>query len=335
MNGVKLLTFLNKINTGKINRSEMREFIEICCKIGVICLNKKYHKHKTFFSINGISFIDVAVDSISPLFVVNETFNSTEINKSLATWGKKISSEREASFFVYSVVWKRVDQTVNQILAELDPLFGKILTNIIYHVKQNGCKRIYYFGQAYLVETGNAKITGTLIDEHEFNDIPVELIKNTYDKIIKDLIDYIKKRTNHFPAIPLMNLATRIKNLYANQTVLLDFIEENHEFSIYINQILKESLERMDSFIDINYVAKGKLSDSEGEIFKIALKEIAIDLTDGGISHSIKDYIIPHFADFNNHEVKDKYHNILDYLYRLLKKDFKNAIEHPEFSQKR
>lgn len=332
MGGVKLFSLINKIATGKLERSEQKELIEICCRIGVVCLNKKYHKHKAFFSENGISFFDVAVDSVYPLFIVNEPFNQTVISKSLENWGKEITSASDASFFIHSVVWKRVDQTINHVLGELDPLFSKILTNLSYHIKQNACKKIYYLGQAYLVETGITKIKGTLIDENEFNNVPLELIKNKYDTAINNLFDYIKSSTNHFPAIPLNYFVNRLKNLYVNEIISQNLVEDSLESSYYLNQILKESLERMNLFIDENYTAKNKLSESEGEIFKKALKDIAFDMTSNGISRGIEVYLFPYLTSLTDDEIKKKYHHILDYFYRLLKKDLKNALEHSEFS---
>ncbi len=329
----KLLPYLNKIESGEIKRSELRELIEICCRIGVACLNKKYETHKKIFSTNGISFLDVAVDSVSPLFITNENLNLLEINKSLLNWENKITTESEAAFFIFSIIWKRVDQTVSQILSEIDPLFNKILNNILIAAKANNYKKIYSFGQSYLVETETKKISGSLISEQEFNEIPLQFVNYKYEEIIKRIFDYLKNMTNHSPAIPIRYIINRIKNLYINEIITLDYSENHYESLIYINQLINDTLEKMNSLIDKNYIEKNKLSKTEGKIFKKVIKDIAIDLTDGGSNRGIEEYLAPYLTNLTNHELKDKFHNIFDYLYRVLKKDLKNALAQNKFSQ--
>ena len=333
MNRENLLPYIEKIESGEIKKAELREFIEICCRIGVSCLNKKYHKHKKLFAQNGITFIDIAVDAVTPLFIINENLNLIEIKKSLLNWGNKITKESESSFFIYSIVWKRVDQTINQILAEVDPLYNKILNNVLYLIRTNKYKKIYLLGQAYLVESEYSKILGSLITDKELNEIPIHLIKNRFDNALNNIFDYITNHTKHFPAIPLNYFVNRIKNLYTNEIITLDYIENNNESSIYISQILNDSLTKLNLFIEKNYVDKHKRSQTEGEIFKKVIKDIAIDLSDGGLNRRIEEYLMPYLTSLTNEELKLKFHNILDYLYRLLKKDLINALGQNKFSQ--
>ena len=329
---VRILYYLKKINCGEIERPELREFIEICCRIAEDYLNKKHHKYKTIFSVNRIDFVDVAVDSITPLFITNDSLDLTGIRKALSKWHRGIPTEGDAAFFIHKLIWKNADQTVTHILSELDPVYGKLLKEIMIQAEYNGYRKIYYFGQSYLVEADNKHVKGTLITDEAFDEIPAEIFRYKINSAIKNLFEYLKDKTCCFPAIPLNNLVLRIKQLYINGMDFSESIQENHESLLFINQIFSESLLKANALIDQLYIAKNKLTPSEGDIFKKVLTDISIDLKNGGISRGMEDYLNPYFKELTTAELKEKYHNILDYLIRLLKKDLADALKHSGFS---
>ncbi len=321
-----ILSFLEKIKTGEIYNSELHEFIKICYKIGVGYLLKKHQKHKKLLSASGINFFDITVDSITPLFIKNNSLNMMGIQNSLSKWKKNISSNNDALFFLQKLITKRIDQTVNKILSEIDPVFGKILNNVMYYSKTKGLKRSYYFGEAYLIDIGANKITESVIKGDEFNNIPAELFIGKTNMVIDNVYNYIKNNTSYFAAIPINSLVLRLKHLYANEFNNNQFTEDNYQSVYFINQIFEDAIFKLNVLIDDNYIAKNKLSESEGVKFKLALKDISFDMKDGGINRGLVDYIQPYFDEKTFNDAKDKFYNILEYLYRLLRKEIKKSL---------
>ncbi len=332
MSKESILSYLGKIYSGKLERAELRKIIEISHNIALIYLEKKYYRYKSYFSNYGKFFSDIAIDSITPLYVKKNSLDLNLVKKTMSKWNKEINSEEDAAFFLYNLIWKRVDQTVVAILHELDPLYGSILNSIMYYVKNNGYKKIYYFGHSYIVEAGNDIIKGTIIAESEFNNLPAKLINNKINTAINNVFDFLKNNTEHFPAIPLNYLVVRIKQLYLNNNNTDGIIEDYHDSRLFVDQVISDSLGKVNSIIDNRYVTKNKLSAIEGDIFKKVLVNIANDLKGGSISPGLDDYLKPYFIESTNNDLKIKYHNILDYLLRLLKKYIAGALKYKTFS---
>ena len=334
MSKESILFYLGKIHSGKLERAELRKFIEISHNIALIYLEKKHFRYKSYFTNNGKFFNDIAIDSITPLYIRKNSLDLNLIKKTMSKWDKEITSEEDAAFFLYNLIWKRVDQTIVAILHELDPLYGSIQNSIMYYIKNNGYKKTHYFGHLYIVEANNDIIKGTIITESEFNNLPAKLINTKINTAIKNLFEFLKNSTEHFPAIPVNYFVIKIKQLYlnanANNTELI--IEENHDSKLFVDQIISESLSKVKTIIDNRYVSKNKLSMDEAEIFKKVIENIAIDLKGGSMGKGLDDYLKPYFNNLSYNELKNKYHNILDYLIRLLKKYLAGALKYKRFS---
>ncbi len=332
MSKVSILYYLGKIHSGKLERTELRKLIEISHNIALIYLEKKHFKYKSYFTNNGKFFTDIAIDSITPLYIRKNFLDLNLIKKIMSKWDKEITSEEDATFFLYNLIWKRVDQTIVAILHELDPLYGSIHNSIMYYVKNNGYKKIYYFGHSYIVESDNEIIKGTIINESEFNNLPSLLINTKINIALKNVFDFLKNSTEHFPAIPLNYFVIKIKQLYVNANNNELIIEDNHESKLFVDQIISESLFKVYKIIENRYVSKNKFTINESEIFKKVLENIAFDLKGGGMSAGLDDYLKPYFNNLTNNDLRVKYHNILDYLLRLLKKYLAGALKYKRFS---
>ncbi|MCX8010291.1 MAG: hypothetical protein N3A61_04010, partial [Ignavibacteria bacterium] len=60
---------------------------------------------------------------------------------------------------------------------------------------------------------------------------------------------------------------------------------------------------------------------------KNALEDIAYDLKDGGINPGLYDYLHKYMDKLKIEEYKSNYHNILEYLVRLMKEKIKLNIK--------
>ncbi len=332
MHGLELFPYLELIRLDNIDRQSLREFIEICTGISLKYLNKRHYKLKTIFSVNNILFEDIAVDAVAPLFIKYNSLNITGMQKSLTDWDKKLDSESGASFFLHKLIWNRTDQTVVKLLGEIDPVYKKLLKNLIYNAKNTGYKKISYMGELYLIEDSKTEINGTLISESDFNNIPSAFLNGKLNSVIHNIIEYIKKETKSFPAIPLNLLVKRLKRLYLERIDNPDSFTVNFEISFDLNNILKSSLQNVLNKLNNDYVAKEKLTVSEGESFKLAIKDIVLDLKDGGMNRGMEEYLKPYFINVSVSDLKTRYHNLFAYLVKLLKKDIADRLEKNEFS---
>lgn len=315
-----ILYYIQRIQRDEITRIELREFIEICIKISLFILNKKHHRVKKLFDNNGIGFEDVAIDAIAPLFIKSDSFDLTRIKHSILNWHKKILTESDAHFFIFKVITRRTDQTVNEILSEVDPLFGRLLKNILYKSKKLNYKKIYYSGIAYLVDSPPSNVQGGIISEVQFNKIPINFSHNDFNLDLPSIFDYIKKNTNYYPAIPINNLVVRVKSFYTN-VELIELDKSNAQSALEIKSALEKSLSFICTKIDKKYIQNNSITPEEGESLKKALNEISWDIMDGGIQRGLEQYLIPYFENLNKDDLRKKYRNILDYLVRLLKKE--------------
>ena len=76
---------------------------------------------------------------------------------------------------------------------------------------------------------------------------------------------------------------------------------------------------------DINDT-KEKLDYQEQKAFESALKEMASDLSDGGINPGLYHYLFPHLSGLSEIEYKTKYHNILEYLLKVMKNNIAEKL---------
>ncbi len=325
-----LLYYINKIQSDEISHAELREFIEICISISLFILNKKHHSLKKVFADQGVGFDDAAVDAITPLFIKDDSLDLTGIHRSLLSWHKKIITEADAHFFVFRIIANRTEQTVRLILFEIDPLYGRILRNIVYKSGALGYKKVNYAGTTYLLDLHETEITGKVINEDHFDNIPLHISTDKFGINLPDIFNYIKNHTNYFPAIPLNELVVRLKNIYRD----LNFNEiemDNFRVDLEIKYSVEKSLAAIYNKIEVSYIKKGILSIEEGDVLKSALKEVSVDLMDGGIQHGIEVYLEPYFIHLTKTEIREKYRNILDYLIRMLKKEIFKEFDSNNF----
>ncbi len=332
MHREKILQYIEEIKSGEIERANLKQFIEICLEIAVTYLNSKYYKYINSFLQIGLTFKDISIDAVTPLFISNSAKNLTGFQKTLSQWRKEIDSESNASFFVHKLIWKRVDQTVISLFSEIDPVSSKLLKNVIYNAKNNGYKKAKYFSQICLVEDCINIIDKPIISKEDFSKIPLSYFKGSLNIVIDKLFDYVKSFPQYFPAIPVNLFVAKLKLLYYENTIEPNLYEEQFEIIIGIDNLINSSIQKTFSKIRVDYVLKNKLSEQEENNFQLAMMDIVRDLKDGGICCGIEEYLKPYFSNIPVKDLRERYHNIFDYLIRMLKKDIAVGLESKELS---
>ncbi|MGE5679333.1 MAG: hypothetical protein ACM34K_00495, partial [Bacillota bacterium] len=202
-------------------------------------------------------------------------------------------------------------------LKENDPLFAKLHSFVLYMCKKESMVKKVYQGTSYLVKSSQKKISGNLIDSYNFRLLPIWLFEES-ETMLSDMLKYLKNETSFSQAIPLNQLIERLKLLKHSEFEFASGTAHIHS-QIVINDLVRVGLENAIVKLESAYVKKGKLNRNEAEAFKLALKDLAEDLKDGGIYPGLYEYLSAHIDNLNKEIYKERYHNCLDYLYRIIK----------------
>lgn len=332
---VSPLTFLlNKLKENDVSAQEKRELISSCSNIALIFLSKKIHHEYHKFLQQGLTLQDIAADAITPLFIEDKS-GELPLRKALLNWDKEIADEASAYYFLSKIIGTRIEQEHAKKLKEADPFFGKILRSFNHLVETNKIKKVSWFGVVYLVEVEQTGITQKPLDAEFIENLPASMFVCTNEKIVNNIFHRIKTETDlpdgqasFFPAIPLNALIRKIKQVNGSflQQSNPESKQENFEEALNVERVVNDSLNTVNERLENFYLGKGKLNQNEITIFKNVLIEISNDLKDGGISRGLYEYLSPHMIDLNKEDFYKRYHQPLDYLLRLLRKEIATRL---------
>lgn len=279
----------------------------------------RYHQKRILNILNKeeITLQELAIDSIAELFVETEDKGLTSIQETFFKWKPEIKSEDEALFFLNKVVAGKVEQNIFKLLKDEDPFFSKLLDSVTYLIKQNGFHKIQFLGKTFIAEKELNEFSKEFIPSEEFDKLPSNLF--TQKKLLlKNLLNYLKLETNFNPAIPLNDLIIRLKQINFG-----DYLVEDSENvvskKIEIKEFIDIGLKAVNEKLNLAYFDKNKLTEEEISAIKSALKEIALDLSNGGVSPGLYKYLSPYIKGLSKIEYDEKYHNTLEYLIRVMK----------------
>ena len=328
---IRILTEQKNIALYKIlcnygaNKKEVNLLIETCVRIAITHLRLIYSRIQKLLVSDSLSLEDLAIDSIARLFTISQENKKTPIQTAFLDWQPKITNEDEAIYFINKIVSNRVDQHINKLLRNSDPFFAKILTTVEHYIKRSNCKKINHFGRIYVVNENIFEITDTVIIDDEFSALPANLFLDNKD-ILSKLFGYLIEETEHYPAIPLNSLVYKLKYLNAQSFVVGD-ITASPLPQIEISEIVCAGLNSTLEKLETGYIAKGKICVEEGDLLKKALTDIAEDLKNGGVTPGLYKYLQSHSKKLSKEEYRHKYHNILEYLLKLMKSKVREMLQ--------
>ncbi len=320
--------FQNLINTkGEVSDKRQINFIaEYAFKIAVGYLKLSYVRVQRLIGGYDMSYEDIAIDSIAPLFVKNKDDMHYVLVGSYINWKPKIRDNDDALFFLNKVVAARVEQHITLLFREADPVFGKILDSVNYLIEKKKFKKVDYLGHLYIVEKNCAGIDGVAIDPIDFECLPLSLFYNNKQTAIKNILKYIRTHSDYFPAIPLNSFVGKLKHL--------SFLDENNgnEKDYFFNRIeieecVDRALEATLKKLRRTYLASKKISSRECKLFEKVLNDIAYDLKCSGMQRRIYFYFVNQLPFLTNKEFKTKYKNIIEYLYKQMRKSIAAGLK--------
>jgi hypothetical protein len=323
----QLLNILFRIKNNSYSDNDLNSMANYCINLSVHYLNKK---HLSFFSSRNNSLEkveDIAVDSITPLFVTSGSEDSIGLQKSLFQWNKPIEDESDAELFINRIVWNRTEQTIVSLYKQNDPFFAKIYKTITTCISENDFKKISYFGINYIAGETDVKLSGDLISQNEFDKLPDSLFFKKQSTLLNGLLDYFQLQLGLFPAIPFNLLIKRIKHLSLRDYNESSIDERNNlELILSLKPAMNICLEEVRIRLD-NYRTQKKLSDTEYKCFLNVFNNISDDLMNGGGLISLYEYLLIEMPELTRKLFYKKYHRPLSYVFELFRSHVSEQLE--------
>lgn len=319
-----VLAILKSICENKASRTEVNHLIELTHSFTYSYLKYRYKNLNKVLMAEDLTLQELAIDSIAPLFERDESGLFIKLIKAFNEWEPKIESEDQATFFLNRVTAKSTEKYVSELLRQSDPFFSKILDSINYLIEKHNFKKKLIIGTTYIVEDEDFKKIGSLPDSRFINELPIELFKSS-NEILTKVFSYIKTNSDRTPAIPLNSLVLKIKHIKSETYYLLDTSTNGNESEIdsIINKALGLTFNKMYE----SYVNKNKIDENEAEKIKKAIENIVYDMRDGGINTGLHKYLMEQIPSLTFEEYENRYQNIFEYLYKILKKEIINKLQ--------
>jgi len=305
-------------------RKELNALIEECFKIATVQVRFQLSKlHKPGIA-GDLSAKDIAVDAIAPLFTPASDGLIYHISDVLSVWEPAIQSEEQARFALISVIARRVKQHTHTLMRESDPFFAKILDSLNYHIKKEKLHKSEKLSVCYISKDDPSKVS---LDYFHYDDL-LKLSSSAFNIrhiSVGGIIEELESDNEAPAAIPILALAKRVKEInlsFENPVLVCRETETDYDIEALSSTAMKHVLDKL----RFSYLRKEKLSESEGLIIEKALGEIVFDLKDGGIKPGLYHYIEMIDNSINPEIYKSKYHNILEYLVKLMRKEFQHLL---------
>ncbi len=305
-------------------RRELNSLIEDCFKIATVQVKYQLSKLHKPGIMGDLTAKDIAIDAIAPLFTPAEDGLIYHLTGILATWSPSVESEEQARFMLISVLSHRVRQHINSMMRESDPFFAKILDSLNYHIKKEKLIKSEKLKVSYISIDDPAKCT---VDYKTYEDLlNLKATCFTIKHIsIVDILSQLEENEGDPVAIPLLALAKRIKEVnlaFENPIITCQATETEYD----IERLSSTAQHTVFEKLRYSYLEKGKLSENESLMIESALREIMSDLKDGGVKTGLYHYIELIDNSITLEIYKLKYHNILEYLLKVMKKELVHLL---------
>lgn len=323
-NTISVLGILHSICKHNCSRADVNYLIELSYKTAYTYLKYRYNSLNKILLAEDVTLQEMAIDSIAPLFERDETGSFIKLIKAFKNWSPEIDTEEAVHFFINRIVGRCVEMYISEILRKSDPFFSKVLDSITYLIEKMGYRKRNIIGTTYIIENDIFIKNGVLPDSNFINELPLDLFKDSVN-IISKVFDFIKNNTDKAAAIPLNALVMKVKTVIMSEHIFPDsyFNEHGAEVESILNKALNTCFVKMNT----SYVEKNKITEIEANKIKQALINISNDLRDGGTNPGLHKYLLEQFPELDFKDYQEKYQNLFEYLYKVLKKEIAEQLK--------
>lgn len=321
-----LMKLLDELREESINQFNLNKLIECSYKLAIFNVRKNLNR---IYNINKkweLSIEDIAIESISTLFITNEKRSMLNLRYSLLKWNNNINNDLDALYFLHKTISISVNQYINKLIKDSDPVFARVLDSINHFIKRHNFKKTNYFGTTYIMDETLSEITYSPISPDEFQSLPISYNEKSRKHVIYKVLDYLDTETDYYPAIPLNSLIKQIIENYKCFDVNDYTTVHAPVGQIYVDDIMQTAYDKVIMKLHESYLDKNKLTVEEVNLIKEALKDIAYDLKEAQLNWGLYNYIQTYDPELTKEEYKEKYQNILEYLVKKLKHFVKQQL---------
>ena len=311
------LEIVEYIKSDKPTQEELNKVIEHCFKTARFFIRLNMGKIAELSSVEDLNIDDLAIDSISGLFVRNEKKGVLNIKSSMNSWKDKIMSDKDAYFFLYKIVEMSVNQYINKILKEHNPLFSKLLDSINYQIKMGGYKKVRNVGKMFVVENDKNKKTHYLTDD-ELEILLQAHDQESYSYILKFIFSNTEDYEN--PAIPINQLVYILTRKINNSIDWKSFNHSHTSSAVHVDHIIELALAKISNDITKYYVIKDRLNIKEGDNLLKTIQYLSEEMRGGIKINGIGKYFLHLHPEITEEYYKERYHNILEYLVKKFRR---------------
>lgn len=313
-----LFTLTGELRRESVPPRTINLLIKVCYKLAEFKIRKNITRLQNINKRWQLSVEDIAIDSIASLFINNTKRGILNLRISLDNWAEPVLNNFDALFFLNKTVSLSVEQRINKIFREADPSFAKVLDTISKTVKKYNFSRVDYYGAVYLTEGSISSIPGCAIEREDFLNIPLDL-NLPKKQMIGYLLNYMKKNTAYYPAVPLNVLVERILGVFPEASKPAEPRTASCFLRFCMEDIILLSFKKVEEKLKEAYLSAGKIDTEEYGFLHAALDDIKEDLIEGNTIWSVYEYFRRHAAFVPQDQYKMKYQNILEYMVKMLK----------------
>lgn len=301
-----------------------KEFIEACYKIALSITWHNFSKKYRHLPAIKETITNISVDTIAKIFRLDDSGDFYYIRQALDNWREKIEDDLAARYFLTKLISKIVGQEIINYYRSNDPLYGKILDSVKYHIKSEKYIRFSHLGNYYISEFRQDTSDYHYLSHEETLALPSGIF-SVKDWQLKTLFGYLETNIGRFVAVPLNSLVYKLKVLYVN-SLEAEATQSEIENVASVNSVISSSLEKASHKLHRSYFQNGKLSESECATLNSGLKDISQDLLNGGINPGLFEYLLPYVPDLTKEEYQNRYRNVFEYLFKTLKSDIAQSL---------
>ncbi|MGE5498303.1 MAG: response regulator [Syntrophothermus sp.] len=301
-----------------LTQTGMNLLIKVSYKLALFKVKKNISRLLNVNKRWDLSTEDIAIEGISNLFIMNAKRNMLNLKSSLLDWEDEITDSTDALFFLNKAVGISIEQYINKLFRDSDPVFAKVLDTINFAVRKYNYSKQDYFGVQYVTQGDSGRIMGSVISYDDFMNIPFDMQKSK-NEMLSALLAYFAEETDYFPAVPLNAFVERLLGCRQTLNELPSAGSPSHFARISTDDIIACSLDAVLAKLKESYLDTGKLLQEEASDISSALSDIAFDLREGNTIWQISEYLKIYRPEMTKMEYARNYQNIFEYLVKRFK----------------
>ena len=264
----------------------------------------------------------LAIDFIAPLFARDEQGVFCLLKKQFQPLSNLSNNELFTIF--QRLVYAHVHQEFIRLFQERDPV-GKILYRSLRYLlgKHSLWVKVKSADNLTVIT-----LSGQQLDVITDSDVILDISKVlSTDKSLTGIMESYLEKTlvSRRQSVPLHQLFQAFRTMVQHDIEWLgkESAENDSIIKLTIDQRISETLKHIDGTMLCKYVATKKLTLDEQQLFRLALRDMLQDFSNGGVSQTYASYLNQHTTiEISDDCYADQYKKQFEYAAKTAKQDF-------------